>query len=55
MSVEAARAATGWPLEVAQTLEVVSPPGARELEVLRDLQARTEAAHAAAVRIKLPS
>jgi glutaconate CoA-transferase subunit B len=55
VSVEAARVATGWPLKVAQTLEVVPPPGARELEVLRDLQARTEAAHAAAVRIKLPS
>ena len=55
VSVEAARAATGWPLKVAQTLEIVPPPDARELEVLRDLHARTEAAHAAAVRIKLPS
>jgi glutaconate CoA-transferase subunit B len=55
VSVEAARAATGWPLEVAQTLEIVPPPDARELEVLRDLHARTAAAHAAAVRIKLPS
>jgi glutaconate CoA-transferase subunit B len=55
VSVEAARAATGWPLEVAQTLEVVPPPDARELRVMRNLQARTEAAHAAAVRIKLPS
>jgi glutaconate CoA-transferase subunit B len=55
VSVEAARAATGWPLEVAQTLEVVPPPDARELKVMRNLQARTEAAHAAAVRIKLPS
>jgi glutaconate CoA-transferase subunit B len=55
VSVEAARAATGWPLEVAQRLEVVPPPDTRELEVLRDLHARTEAAHAAAVRIKLPS
>jgi len=40
---------------VAQTLEVVPAPEARELEVLRDLHARTEAAHAASVRIKLPS
>ena len=55
VSVESARAATGWPLEVAQTLEVVPAPEARELEVLRDLHARTEAAHAASVRIKLPS
>jgi glutaconate CoA-transferase subunit B len=55
VSVEAARAATGWPLKVAQALEVVPPPDARELEVLRDLHARTEAAHGASVRIKLPS
>ena len=55
VSVEAACAATGWPLQVAQTLERVPPPEPRELEVLRDLHARTEAAHAAAVRIKLPS
>jgi glutaconate CoA-transferase subunit B len=55
VTVEAARASTGWPLEVAQTLEVVSPPEPGELEVLRNLHARTEAAHAASVRIKLPS
>jgi glutaconate CoA-transferase subunit B len=55
VSVEAACAATGWPLQVAQTVQVVSPPQPGELEVLRDLQARTEAAHAAAVHIKLPS
>jgi glutaconate CoA-transferase subunit B len=55
VSVEAARAATGWPLQVAQALEVLSPPDPAELEVLRDLHARTDAAHAASVRIKLPS
>jgi glutaconate CoA-transferase, subunit B len=55
VSVEAARAATGWPLEVAHALEVMPPPDPRELEVLRDLHARTEVAHAASVRIKLPS
>jgi glutaconate CoA-transferase, subunit B len=55
VSVEAARAATGWPLRVAQPLELVPPPHPGELEVLRDLQARTEAAHAASVHIKLPS
>jgi glutaconate CoA-transferase, subunit B len=55
VTVEAARAATGWPLQVAQALEVVPPPEPRELEVLRDLHARTEAAHTAAVHIKLPS
>src|SRR5215469_1574832 len=42
VSVEATRAATGWPLKVAEPLEVVPPPDAGELEVLRDLHARTE-------------
>jgi glutaconate CoA-transferase, subunit B len=55
VTVEAARAATGWPLRVARALEVVPPPTARELEVLRDLYVRTEAAHQSPVRIKLPS
>jgi glutaconate CoA-transferase, subunit B len=55
VTVEAARAATGWPLQVAPALQVVPPPDPRELEVLRDLHARTEAAHAAAVQIRLPS
>ena len=55
VSVEAARAATGWPLQVAKTLAVIAPPEPRELEVLRDLHARTEAAHAQPVHIKLPS
>ncbi len=55
VSLEAARAASGWPLRVAKALEVVPPPDPRELEVLRDLHARTEAAHALPVRIKLPS
>ena len=54
-SVEAARAATGWPLRVSEALAVVPPPDRRELEVLRDLYARTDAAHTASVRIKLPS
>jgi glutaconate CoA-transferase, subunit B len=55
VTVEAARAATGWPLKVASTLEVIAPPEPRELEVLRDLHARTEAAHARPVHIQLPS
>jgi glutaconate CoA-transferase, subunit B len=55
VSVEAARAATGWPLLVAEALAVVPPPGRTELEVLRDLHARTAAAHARPVHIKLPS
>jgi glutaconate CoA-transferase subunit B len=55
VTVAAARAATGWPLTVAQTPEVVPPPTADELEVLRDLHARTRAAHERPIRIKLPS
>ena len=55
VSVEAARAATGWPLQVSQALTVVPPPDSRELEMLRDLHARTAAAHTASVHIKLPS
>jgi glutaconate CoA-transferase subunit B len=55
VSVAAARAATGWPLRVSEALAVVPPPERRELEALRDLHARTEAAHTASVRIKLPS
>jgi glutaconate CoA-transferase, subunit B len=55
VSVEAARAATGWPLQVADTLETVPVPEATELATLRDLLARTRHAHASAVRITLPS
>jgi glutaconate CoA-transferase subunit B len=39
-------AATGWPLRVAAALTTTEPPSAQELEVLRDLQARTARAHA---------
>jgi glutaconate CoA-transferase subunit B len=55
VSVEAARAATGWPLQVADTLETVPIPEATELTTLRDLLARTRHAHACPVRIALPS
>ena len=44
VTVEAAREATGWPLWVADEPERTDPPTARELEVLRDRRARTEAA-----------
>lgn len=54
MTAEAARAATGWPLAVAGTLETLPPPSPTELAILRDLQARTQRAHARAVRILLP-
>jgi glutaconate CoA-transferase subunit B len=43
-TAEAAREATGWDLKVADSLDTTDPPTERELEVLRDLRARTEAA-----------
>ena len=36
---------TGWPVRFAEALEQTPPPTATELQVLRDLQARTEQAH----------
>jgi len=46
VSADAIRAATGWPLRVADSIDVIAPPTALELETLRDLHARTRAAHA---------
>ncbi|HEX9189809.1 MAG TPA: CoA-transferase [Vicinamibacteria bacterium] len=43
--VEAARQATGWPLKVAEPVEIVAPPTDEELRVLRDLHERTRRAH----------
>jgi len=42
---EAARAACGWPLRFADRLVTTQAPSERELQVLRDLQARSAAAH----------
>ena len=42
-TVEAAREATGWELKVADEIATTDPPIDEELEVLRDLRARTEA------------
>jgi len=44
VGAEAAREATGWKLKVADETTTTDPPTASELEVLRDLRARTEAA-----------
>jgi len=44
---EAVEAECGWPLRFADPLEETAPPTADELGVLRDLQARTAAAHSA--------
>jgi glutaconate CoA-transferase subunit B len=49
VTVEQIRAATGWPLAVADTVDVIPPPTGEELRVLRDLHARTRVAHAADV------
>ena len=50
VSVERIRAATGWPLAVADRMDVVAAPTADELRVLRDLHKRTEIAHAGDAR-----
>ncbi len=49
-----AQAECGWPLRAAVKVDAVAPPTAHELEVLRDLHARTKAAHAARVRLIQP-
>lgn len=38
--------AVGWPLRAAASIETLAPPTEVELRTLRDLQARTRAAHA---------
>jgi glutaconate CoA-transferase, subunit B len=42
---EGARAACGWALRFSDRLATTSPPSQQELQVLRDLQARSAAAH----------
>jgi glutaconate CoA-transferase subunit B len=49
VTVDEIRAATGWPLATAETVDVIPPPTTDELRVLRDLHARTRIAHAAEV------
>ena len=48
------RAASGWPLQSAERVEALPPPEPAELQSLRELEARTRAAHARPVRIALP-
>ncbi|WP_058910550.1 CoA-transferase subunit beta [Entomohabitans teleogrylli] len=48
VTVEQARENTGWPLRIAPQLQVTQPPTGQELSVLRDLNERTERAHAGA-------
>ena len=45
VTVEQAKAATGWNLKVAASLERTAAPTPYELQVLRDLHARTAKAH----------
>jgi glutaconate CoA-transferase subunit B len=45
ITVEQVKAATAWPLRVADQIAVTPPPTAAELTALRDLQARTARAH----------
>jgi glutaconate CoA-transferase, subunit B len=42
---EVAREACGWPLRFSERLTITAAPSERELAVLRDLQARSTAAH----------
>jgi glutaconate CoA-transferase subunit B len=49
ISVDRICAATGWPLAVADKVEVIPLPTVDELGVLRDLQKRTQVAHAGSV------
>jgi glutaconate CoA-transferase subunit B len=53
ISVDAVRAATGWPLRVASHIETLPAPEPADLAVLRDLEARTREAHARPIRINL--
>jgi glutaconate CoA-transferase subunit B len=52
-TVEQARAGCGWALRERAPIAVVARPTVEELKVLRDLHARTKAAHAQRVRVTL--
>ena len=51
VTVGEARAATGWPLKVAASVDAITPPTPIELETLRALHARTREAHRRPVRL----
>ncbi len=53
VTTESAIAACGWPLKTSEFVEVIAPPTAQELLALRELHARTKAAHAAAVKLPI--
>ena len=51
VTADEARAATGWPLAVAGSVEALAPPTPLELDTLRALHARTREAHRRRVRL----
>jgi glutaconate CoA-transferase, subunit B len=51
VTTDAAVAACGWPLRTSSAVEVIAPPTTIELETLRELHARTRAAHARPIRL----
>ena len=50
-TVEQAVAATGWPLRVADRVDVMEGPTPQELQILRDLNERTRTAHLKTVQL----
>lgn len=50
-SLDEARRLVGWPLRTAAAVDAIAPPSADELRTLRDLHARTRAAHARPVQL----
>jgi glutaconate CoA-transferase, subunit B len=53
VGIDAARAAVGWTLRIADRIDSIAPPTANELATLRALNIRTREAHARPVRIPL--
>ena len=47
VTVDQVRAATGWPLKVADSVGTTAAPTAAELAALRELEERTKEAHRA--------
>jgi glutaconate CoA-transferase subunit B len=52
-TVEQAMKATGWPLRLADRVDVVAPPTEDELRILRDLHERTRLAHSRPVALPI--
>ncbi len=55
VSLDEARAATGWPLKVAGRIDTLPAPEPADLAALRELEARTREAHSRPIRIALPA